>query len=341
MLADACRGLEIPVFAVLGNHDWHLNRRTSSSRCSTDAGVRVLERSSARVEVGGARVGVVGAEGLRRRLPRPRAAGLRRAAPAPGLRRDDRRRRGARPRARRRSTTATCGSSPPLRADDDDPRGRAAGDLGVPRHRPPGGARSPRTARPRPARPRARRDVRGLIGGVPVYNVAAPVTGRTSGCSSSGRRSGRSRPTVRGGARGVGKNRTSVGPGGRRPVSRCPTLYQPVMGLAPHNLNDPAAVALQDPVRGRAHAARCRAASSAFRDRDRLAGRAEQHRHAVRMAICPGPCPRGRCSRCGGTSHRARSRVSRGTSRRSIWAKSSRKPCSNSFTRTQQVVCGE
>ncbi|MBV9416441.1 MAG: metallophosphoesterase, partial [Solirubrobacterales bacterium] len=27
VLADACAALDVPVFAVLGNHDWHANRR--------------------------------------------------------------------------------------------------------------------------------------------------------------------------------------------------------------------------------------------------------------------------------------------------------------------------
>src|SRR3954470_9987646 len=60
VLADACRGLDIPVYAVLGNHDWHLNRTLELTAVLAEAGVRVLERSSAQVEVGGASVGVVG-----------------------------------------------------------------------------------------------------------------------------------------------------------------------------------------------------------------------------------------------------------------------------------------
>ena len=46
VLADACKGSEIPVCAVLGNHDWHLNRTHEVVAVLTDAGVRVLERSS-------------------------------------------------------------------------------------------------------------------------------------------------------------------------------------------------------------------------------------------------------------------------------------------------------
>ena len=64
VLADACRGSEIPVCAVLGNHDWHLNRTHEVVAVLTDAGVRVLERSSVRVDVRGRAVGVVGLKGF-------------------------------------------------------------------------------------------------------------------------------------------------------------------------------------------------------------------------------------------------------------------------------------
>jgi Icc-related predicted phosphoesterase len=64
VLADACRGSEIPVCAVLGNHDWHLNRTHEVVAVLTDAGVRVLERSSARFAVRGQEVGVVGLKGF-------------------------------------------------------------------------------------------------------------------------------------------------------------------------------------------------------------------------------------------------------------------------------------
>jgi Icc-related predicted phosphoesterase len=64
VLADACRDLTVPVFAVLGNHDWHADRTHELVAVLTDAGVRVLERSAATVEVDGARVGVVGLKGF-------------------------------------------------------------------------------------------------------------------------------------------------------------------------------------------------------------------------------------------------------------------------------------
>ncbi|MBA3366714.1 MAG: metallophosphoesterase [Actinobacteria bacterium] len=64
VLADACRGLTLPIFAVLGNHDWHSGRQDEVVDVITSAGVRVLERSWATYEIRGASVGVVGTKGF-------------------------------------------------------------------------------------------------------------------------------------------------------------------------------------------------------------------------------------------------------------------------------------
>lgn len=64
VLADACRGLDVPVYAVLGNHDWHVNRTHELIAVLAEGGIRVLERSSARVEVRGAEIGVAGLKGF-------------------------------------------------------------------------------------------------------------------------------------------------------------------------------------------------------------------------------------------------------------------------------------
>jgi Icc-related predicted phosphoesterase len=64
VLAEACRRLSAPVFAVLGNHDWHANRTHEVVAQLSDAGVRLLERSSARCAVRGQTVGVVGLKGF-------------------------------------------------------------------------------------------------------------------------------------------------------------------------------------------------------------------------------------------------------------------------------------
>ncbi len=64
VLADACRGLEIPVLAVLGNHDFHANRCEEVCAALADGGVRVLQGEFAIHEVDGLEVGVVGAKGF-------------------------------------------------------------------------------------------------------------------------------------------------------------------------------------------------------------------------------------------------------------------------------------
>jgi Icc-related predicted phosphoesterase len=64
VLADACRQLEIPVFAVLGNHDWHADRHDELAAILRDGGIEVLERSWAVREVAGVDVGIVGTKGF-------------------------------------------------------------------------------------------------------------------------------------------------------------------------------------------------------------------------------------------------------------------------------------
>jgi Icc-related predicted phosphoesterase len=64
VLADACRELEIPVVAVLGNHDWHADRAPELVAVLEEAGVRVLDRSWTVCEAGGVEVGIVGVKGF-------------------------------------------------------------------------------------------------------------------------------------------------------------------------------------------------------------------------------------------------------------------------------------
>jgi uncharacterized protein len=64
VLAEACRGMETPVVAVLGNHDLHANRRDELVRVLTDAGIEVLERSHTTVGGSPCRVGVAGVKGF-------------------------------------------------------------------------------------------------------------------------------------------------------------------------------------------------------------------------------------------------------------------------------------
>src|SRR3954469_18903860 len=47
VLADAARALDLPVFGVLGNHDWHADRAGEVVAVMEEAGVTMLERASA------------------------------------------------------------------------------------------------------------------------------------------------------------------------------------------------------------------------------------------------------------------------------------------------------
>jgi Icc-related predicted phosphoesterase len=64
LLAEICRPLEVPVYAVLGNHDWHCDRVPELVALLAEAGVRVLDRSWAIEGVDGASVGIVGLKGF-------------------------------------------------------------------------------------------------------------------------------------------------------------------------------------------------------------------------------------------------------------------------------------
>jgi Icc-related predicted phosphoesterase len=64
VLAEICRPLEARVVAVLGNHDWHANRRDEVVSALEDGGVTMLDPGWTECEVDGARVGVVGAKGF-------------------------------------------------------------------------------------------------------------------------------------------------------------------------------------------------------------------------------------------------------------------------------------
>jgi Icc-related predicted phosphoesterase len=64
VVADACRDLEIPVVAVLGNHDWQSDRPADLTRALAEAGVVVLERSHTILPVRGTSVGIAGVKGF-------------------------------------------------------------------------------------------------------------------------------------------------------------------------------------------------------------------------------------------------------------------------------------
>jgi Icc-related predicted phosphoesterase len=64
VLAAACRLLDVPIFAVLGNHDHHAARTAELEEVLGSAGVRLLDRECATCEVEGLEVGVVGTKGF-------------------------------------------------------------------------------------------------------------------------------------------------------------------------------------------------------------------------------------------------------------------------------------
>jgi Icc-related predicted phosphoesterase len=64
VVADACRGLPQPVIAVLGNHDWHANRRVELVAALEEGGIVVLDPGSTTCDVDGRTVGIAGAKGF-------------------------------------------------------------------------------------------------------------------------------------------------------------------------------------------------------------------------------------------------------------------------------------
>jgi Icc-related predicted phosphoesterase len=54
----------VPIFAVLGNHDFHQNQEKEIQAMFHGYGIKVLEGETAVVEVGGARVGIAGIKGF-------------------------------------------------------------------------------------------------------------------------------------------------------------------------------------------------------------------------------------------------------------------------------------
>jgi Icc-related predicted phosphoesterase len=64
VLADACRGLAVPVVAVLGNHDLHAGRHAEVAAVVRAGGITLLEQGWTVCEVDGIRVGIVGTKGF-------------------------------------------------------------------------------------------------------------------------------------------------------------------------------------------------------------------------------------------------------------------------------------
>jgi Icc-related predicted phosphoesterase len=64
VLAEELDGIEIPVIAVLGNHDYHSDAQTEITRRLEGSGITVLEGTSCTIEARGTTVGVAGVKGF-------------------------------------------------------------------------------------------------------------------------------------------------------------------------------------------------------------------------------------------------------------------------------------
>ena len=64
IVADAFRDAGVPVLAVLGNHDWHVNRRDELVAALESDGIEVIDPGHRVLAIRGLEVGVVGAKGF-------------------------------------------------------------------------------------------------------------------------------------------------------------------------------------------------------------------------------------------------------------------------------------
>ncbi|HEX3686022.1 MAG TPA: metallophosphoesterase [Gaiellaceae bacterium] len=64
LLAEICAPLETPIYAVLGNHDWHCNQAAELTAVLEAAGVRMVDRGHAIQELDDASLGVAGTKGF-------------------------------------------------------------------------------------------------------------------------------------------------------------------------------------------------------------------------------------------------------------------------------------
>jgi len=64
VIGAACGQLNVPIFAVLGNHDHHAERIDELTDVLAGAGVRLLDRDCASCEIDGLELGIVGAKGF-------------------------------------------------------------------------------------------------------------------------------------------------------------------------------------------------------------------------------------------------------------------------------------
>lgn len=64
VLVDIMEGANIPIVAVLGNHDYHQGQHEEIKRVLKDRGILVLDGETAIIEAGGSSVGFIGTKGF-------------------------------------------------------------------------------------------------------------------------------------------------------------------------------------------------------------------------------------------------------------------------------------
>jgi uncharacterized protein len=64
ILCEAAAALAVPVYAVLGNHDWHAGEADAIAARLDEAGVVLLERRAVVCEIAGVELGIVGSKGF-------------------------------------------------------------------------------------------------------------------------------------------------------------------------------------------------------------------------------------------------------------------------------------
>ena len=64
VLADVTREIDTPIFAVLGNHDWHADRHEELVGALREGGIHLLERAAEVIEVNGVQLGIAGTKGF-------------------------------------------------------------------------------------------------------------------------------------------------------------------------------------------------------------------------------------------------------------------------------------
>jgi Icc-related predicted phosphoesterase len=64
MVVEAVRGLDVPIVAVLGNHDWHSGRQAEVTAILQEGGLDVVQRGHRILELCGTEVGIAATKGF-------------------------------------------------------------------------------------------------------------------------------------------------------------------------------------------------------------------------------------------------------------------------------------